>query len=118
MCLMNSVLCPYLAKFFIVFIYDMLIYSKNEEEHAKQLRAMFILLREHQLYVKISKCGFFEKEAHYLGHVVSKEGIKVDPEKIIDFMEWATPRNVDEVKSFMGLAGYYRRFIKKFSRIS
>ena len=81
MCLMNSMLHPYLDKFVIVFIDDILIYSKNEEEHAEHLAAMLRLLREHQLYAKLSKCNLFQTEVHYLGHVVSKDVIVVDPEK-------------------------------------
>jgi len=78
---MKSVLRPYLDKFVIVFINDILIYSKNEEEHVEPLAAVLRLLREHQLYAKLSKCSFFQTEVHYLGHVVSKEGIAVDLEK-------------------------------------
>jgi len=118
MCLMNSVLCPYLDKFAIVFIGDNLIYSKNEEEHAENLATVLRLLREHQLYAKLSKCNFFEIWVHYLGHVISKEGIGINPEKIRAIMEWETFKNVDEVRSFMGLAGYYRRFMRNFSRIA
>eukprot|EP00253_Pinus_taeda_P003649 PITA_03649 len=118
MCLMNNVLCPYLDKFVIVFINDILVYFKNEEEHAKHLATVLRFLREHQLYSKLNKCSFFQTEVHYLGHVVSKDGIVVDPEKIRSIMEWVAPKNVDDVRSFMGLEGYYRRFIKNFSRIA
>lgn len=118
MCLINSVVCPYLDKFVIVFIDDILVYSKNEEEHAEHLASVLRLLREHQLYAKISKCNFFQMEMHYLRHVISKEGIVVDPKKIRAIMEWEAPKNVDEVRSFMGLASYYMRFIKNFSRIA
>ena len=118
MCLINSVLCPYLDKFVIVFIDDILVYSKNEEEHVEHLAAVLRLLREHQLYDKLSKCSFFQIEVHYLGNVVSKDDIVIDPEKIRDIMEWEAPKNVDEVRSFMGLAGYYRRFIGNFSCIA
>ena len=98
MCLMNNVLCPYIDKFVIVFIDDILIYSKNEKENVEHLVVVLRSLRENQLYVKLSKCSFFQKEVHYLGHVVSKEGIVVDPENIRAIMEWEALRNVDEVR--------------------
>ena len=109
---------PYLDKFVIVFIDDILVYSKNEEDHVENLASVLILLREHQLYAKLNKCSFFQTEVHYLGHVVSKEGFAVDQEKIRAIMEWVAPKNVDEVISLMGLVGYYRRFIMNFSRIA
>ena len=118
MCLMNSMLCPYLDKFVIVFIDDIFIYSKNEEEYVEHLVVVLRLLREHQLYAKLNKCSFFQIEVHYLGCVVSKEGIAVDPKKIRAIVEWIVPKNVDEVRSFMGLASYYKRFIKNLSCIS
>eukprot|EP00253_Pinus_taeda_P011680 PITA_11680 len=113
-----SVLHPYLNKFVIVFIDDILVYSKNEEEHVEHLVAALRLLREHQLYAKLNKCSFFHTEVHYLGHVVSKEGIAVEPEKIRAIMELVAPKSVDEVRYFMGLASYYRRFIENFSYIA
>jgi len=115
MCLMNNVLHLYLDKFVIVFIDDILVYSKNEEEHVEHLETVLRLLRVHQLHAKLNKCILCQTEIPYLGHVVSKDGITVDLEKIRAFMEWETPMNVDEVRSFMGLTGYYRRFIRKFS---
>ena len=118
MCLINSVLHLYLDNFVIVFIDGILLYSKNEEEHAEHLATMLRLMREDQMYVKLSKCNFFQTEVHYLGHVVSKEGIAVDLEKIRAIMEWLAHIYVDELRYFMGLASYYRRFIKKFSHIS
>jgi len=118
MCLMNNVLHLYLDKFVIVFIDDILVYYKNEEEHVEHLAVVLRFLREHQLYVKLSKCSFFQTEVHCLWNVVSEEGIVVDLEKIRAIMEWVAPKNVDEVRYFMGLVGYYRRFIKKFLQFS
>eukprot|EP00253_Pinus_taeda_P002058 PITA_02058 len=103
---MDIVLRHYLDKFVIVFIDDILEYSKNEEEHVEHLATVLRLLREHQLYVNLSKCILFQTEVHYLGHVVSKEARTVDPEQIRVIMEWAAAKNVDEVRSFMGLASY------------
>jgi hypothetical protein len=117
MCLMNNVLRKFLDKFVLVFIDDILIYSKNREEHEEHLRLLLQVLREHQLYAKFSKCDFFQKKIHYLGHVLSKEGVAVDPDKIRSIMEWPTPKDVSDIRSFMGLAGYYRRFVKGFSKI-
>jgi hypothetical protein len=117
MCLMNNVLGKFLDKFVLVFIDDMLIYSKNREEHEEHVRLVLQVLREHQLYSKFNKCDFFQKQIHYLGHVLSKEGMAVDPDKIRSIMEWPTPKDVSDIRSFMGLEGYYRRFIKDFSKI-
>jgi hypothetical protein len=117
MCLMNNVLGKFLDKFVLVFIDYILIYSKNREEHEEHLRLVLQVLREHQLYAKFSKCDFFQKQIHYLGHVLSEEGVVVDPDKIRSIMEWPTPKDVSDIRSFMGLVGYYRRFIKGFSKI-
>jgi hypothetical protein len=116
MCLMNNVLGKFLDKFVLVFIDDILIYSKNKEEHEKHLRLILQVLREHQLYAKFNKCDFFQKQVHYLGHDISKEGVAMDPDKIRSIMEWPTPKVVSDVRSFMGLVEYYRRFIKGFSK--
>jgi hypothetical protein len=118
MCLMNGVFRDYLDKFVTVFLDDILVYSKSEEEHEQHLRMVLQVLREHQLYGKLSKCSFYQRQIHYLGHIISEEGIVVDPEKVEAIREWLAPRNVAEVRSFMGLAGYYRRFIAGFSKIT
>ena len=117
MSLMNSVFRKYLDQFVQVFLDDILIYSKNEQEHEEHLRIVLSCLREHQLYGKLSKCSFYQKEIHYLGHIISGEGISVDPEKVKAIMDWPMPKNAHEVRSFMGLAGYYRRFVEGFSKI-
>jgi hypothetical protein len=115
--LMNSVFMPELDKFVVVFIDDILIYSKNEEEHAKHLRIVLTRLREHQVYAKFSKSAFWLEEIQFLGQVLSAKGIAVDPSKVKDIMEWKSPTSVHQVRSFLGLAGYYRRFIPDFSKI-
>jgi hypothetical protein len=115
--LMNSVFMPELDKFVVVFIDDILIYSKNEEEHAQHLRIVLTRLREHQLYAKFSKCAFWLEEIQFLGHVLSARGVAVDPRKVKDNLEWKPPTIVHQVRSFLGLAGYYRRFIPDFSRL-
>ena len=118
MCLMDSVFSKYLDEFVLVFLDDILIYFKNEEEHDEYWRLTLNLLREHKLYTKLSKCDFYKDRIHYLGHTISDEGISMDPDKIEDIMNWPTPRNVIDVISFMELAGYYRRFIEGFSKVS
>jgi hypothetical protein len=115
--LMNSVFMPELDKFVVVFIDDILIYSKNEEEHDKHLQIVLTCLREHQLYAKFSKCAFWLEEIQFLGHILSANGIAVDPSKVKDILEWKPPTTVHQVRSFLGLAGYYRKFIPDFSKI-
>jgi hypothetical protein len=112
MCLMNGIFMDYLDKFVIVFLDDILIYSKSKEEHEKHLRMVLQVSREHRLYAKLSKCSFYQNKIHYLVHIISEEGIVVDPKKIKVIEGWPTPRNVSEVTSFMGLEGYYRIFIE------
>ena len=116
--LMNRVFKKYLDEFVIVFIDDILIYSKTEKEHAEHLRIALEILRKEKLYAKFSKCEFWLREVQFLGHVVSHEGIKVDPAKIEAVTKWEKPRTPTEVRSFLGLAGYYRRFVQDFSKIA
>jgi hypothetical protein len=115
--LMNSVFMSELDKFVVVFIDDILIYSKNEDEHAQHLRIVLTRLREHQLYAKFSKCAFWLEEIQFLGHVLSAKGIAVDPSKVKDILEWNPLTTIHQVRSFLGLAGYYRRFISDFSKL-
>jgi hypothetical protein len=107
-----------LDKFVVVFIDDILIYSKSEEEHATHLRLILEILREHQLYAKFSKCEFWLKEVGFLGHVLSAGGISVDPKKIKSVMDWEAPTTQTEVRGFLRLAGYYRKFVEGFSSIA
>ena len=97
---------------------DILVYSRSEEEHAMHLRLVLQTLREHQLYAKFSKCEFWMDQVAFLGHVVSRDGIQVGSKKIEAIAEWPRPTTIIEVRSFLGLAGYYRRFVKDFSNIA
>ncbi|GAU10603.1 hypothetical protein TSUD_418240, partial [Trifolium subterraneum] len=115
---MNIIFQPYLDKFVVIFIDDILIYSKDPQEHAEHLRIVLNILREKQLYAKFSKCEFWLSEVKFLGHVISQGGVSVDPSKVEAVLNWERPRTVSEVRSFLGLAGYYRRFIFGFSEIS
>ena len=116
--LMNRVFRPYVDQFVVVFIDDILVYSQDRESHDARLRVVLETLRKEQLYAKLSKCEFWLNEMSFLWHIVSKEGIRVDPKKIEVVVEWKPPRNVTEIRSFLGLAGYYRRFVKGFSTIT
>ncbi|KAL0544112.1 hypothetical protein IC582_019223 [Cucumis melo] len=116
--LMNRVFREFLDTFVIVFIDDILIYSKTEAEHEEHLRIVLQTLRDNKLYAKFSKCEFWLKQVSFLGHVVSKAGVSVDPAKIEAVTGWTRPSTVSEVRSFLGLAGYYRRFVENFSRIA
>ncbi|KAA0043070.1 reverse transcriptase [Cucumis melo var. makuwa] len=116
--LMNRVFREFLDTFVIVFIDDILIYSKTEAEHEEHLRMVLQTLRDNKLYAKFSKCEFWLKQVSFLGHVVSKAGVSVDPAKIETVTSWTRPSTVSEVRSFLGLAGYYRRFVENFSRIA
>jgi hypothetical protein len=117
MYLMNKVFMEYLDKFVVVFIDDILVFSRNVEEHEEHLRLVLQKLREHQLYAKFSKCDFWLKEVSFLGYIITDGGIDVDPSKVQDVLNWNQPKNVPEIRSFLGLAGYYRRFIEGFSKI-
>ena len=116
--LMNRVFRPYLDRFFIVFIDDILVYSRGELEHERHLGLVLQTLRQYQLYAKFSKCGFWLSRVGFLGHVVSTDGIYVDPQKVGAVENWEQPTTVTEVRSFLGLARYYRRFIEGFSKIA
>ena len=118
MYLMNSVFMPELDKFVVVFIDDILVYLENEQDHAEHLRVVLTRLREHQLYVKFSKCEFWLKKVPFLGHILSEEGIDVDPSKVQEVMDWKAQTSISEVRSILCFAGYYRSFIPDFSKIA
>jgi hypothetical protein len=116
--LMNKIFMDELDKFVVVFINDILIYSKGIQEHEQHLRVVLEKLRTHRLYAKFSKCEFWLERVAFLGHILTAEGVAVDPEKVEAVSNWQRPTNVSEIRSFLGLAGYYRRFIEGFSKIA
>jgi hypothetical protein len=116
--LMNWVFQPYLDKFMVVFIDDILVYSNSFEEHKEHLRQTLQTLRDHQLYARLSKCEFWLKRVTFLGHVISAESVFIDPQKVEVVLKWERLTSVTEIRSFLGLAGYYRRFIEGFSLIA
>ncbi|GKC33643.1 putative nucleotidyltransferase, ribonuclease H [Tanacetum coccineum] len=116
--LMNRIFHEYLDKFVIVFIDDILVYSKSEEEHERHLRIVLEILRQKKLYAKFSKCEFWLQQVAFLGHIVSADDIIMDPSKVEAITKWPRPTTVTEVRSFLGLAGYYRRFVEGFSRLA
>jgi hypothetical protein len=116
--IMNKVFMDELDKFLVVFISDILVYSSTVEEHEQHLRVVLEKLRQNQLYANFSKCEFWLEEVSFLGHVLTTEGVAVDPAKIEAVKEWEQPHNVSDICSFLGLAGYYRCFIENFSKIA
>ena len=115
--LMNRVFKPNLNQFVMVFIDYILVYSKNKEKHENHLHVILQTLRERQLFSKLNKCEFWLDQISFLGHVVSNDGILVDPSKVEAVLSWKRPTTVSEIRSLMGMAGYYRRFIEGFSKI-
>jgi len=113
--LMNRVFHTYLDKFVVVFIDDILVYSKTREDHMEHLRTVLKILADHKLYAKLKKCDFWMEKVHFLGPVISAEGISVDPAKIA---AWPRPTNITKVRSFLGMVGYYRRFVQDFPKIA
>lgn len=115
---MNSVFHPFLRKFVLVFIDDILIYSRSLQNHTHHLRTVLETLRQHQFCAKLSKCSFGQSYLEYLGHFVSAEGVHVDPAKVQAVIEWPRQKMVTEVRGFLGLTGYYRRFVRGYASIA
>jgi hypothetical protein len=118
MSLMNGVFWKYLGRFVKVFLDDIFIYSTNKREHDENLRLVLSFLRKNKLYGILLKYSIFHKEIHYLGHIISREGIWVDPEKVMAIMDWLVLKNAHEVRRFMGIVRYYWRFVEGFSNIA
>jgi len=115
---MNRIFHEFFDKFIVVFIDDILIYSKNHEEHERHLKIVLQILKERQLYGKWSKCEFWLEQVQFLGHVISKSGIAIDPSKVQAVLHWEQSKNITEIRSFLGLAGYYRKFIEEFTKLA
>ncbi|KAL0557211.1 hypothetical protein IC582_005729 [Cucumis melo] len=116
--LINHVLKEYIGKFVVVYFDDILVYSKGLNDHILHVKTILLKLREEKLYANFKKCSFCQEQIHFLGFIVGKDGVKVDEEKVKAIQEWPTPTNASEVRSFHGLASFYRRFIKDFSSIA
>lgn len=112
--LMNDVLRPFLHQFVLVFFDDILVYNSSWSDHIRHVKVVLELMQQHQLYLKRSKCAFGEESVAYLGHVISADGVAMDSQKVMAIIDWATPRSVRAVRGFLGLAGYYRKFIRDF----
>ena len=115
---MNSTLAPFLRKFVLVFFDDILIYSRTYEDHIKHISQVLRLLSENHWKLKLSKCAFAQQSISYLGHIISGDGVSTDPAKISAVVNWPTPASVKDVRSFLGLAGYYRKFVRHFGLLA
>jgi hypothetical protein len=116
---MNTIFHDFIREgFVVVYLDDLLVHSKTREEHFVHLQRVFDRLRQHKLYVKLAKCSFFKEELAYLGHIVGRGGLKVDPKKIVVVADWPMPANVHDVRRFLGLANYFRKFIHGYSKLA
>src|ERR1700675_468903 len=116
--LMDEVFQDYLDRFLIVYLDDIVVYSKSLDEHLHHLELIFSRLCEHKLYAKLERCQFMQNEIKFLGHLVSAEGICVNPDKVKAIVDWPTPKTVKDVRAFLGISGYYRKFIQNYSKVA
>ncbi|XP_074337652.1 putative mitochondrial protein AtMg00860 [Apium graveolens] len=116
--LMNTVFKPYLRRFVLVFFDDILVYSPDATQHQRHLATVLQILQEHQLYANKDKCEFGQTQLAYLGHVISDQGVAVDGSKIEAMLQWPQPKNLKQLRSFLGLTGYYRKFIAGYATIA
>ena len=117
MTLMDIVLHLYLGKIVLVFLDDILMYSKTHKEHKEHLRLMFELLRQHSLFVKERKCVFFAEKIQYLGHIISTKGMWMDPKKVEAILRWLAPRNLQELQIFLGMSSFYKQYVRDYAKI-
>jgi hypothetical protein len=114
---MNQIFKEHIGKSVLVYLDDILVMSRSPEEHEKHLRVVLEVLRRHKLKVKLNKCELNKPELHFLGHVVGREGVKVDPSMVAVVAKWPVPKNLKELQAFLGLGNYFRKFVRDFSMI-